>query len=208
MTYLKEKKDVAGYMLRLYEKGLTTCSGGNISLKISDEIILITPSQTDKGKLKYNDIACIDLDGKNLTPNIKISMESKMHLALYKKRSDINAIVHAHPVFATAFTLSDEPFETDLTGETRAMLGNPAIAGYKLMGTKELAKEVAKVCIKSNVVLMKNHGILTMGKSLFEAYDRMELTEINAKMLFISKLMSFSNRLNNNLLLEIDQLFL
>lgn len=207
MSYTKEKNEISGFMQRLYNKGLTTCSGGNISLRISEKNMLITPSRTDKGNLSPEEICALDMDGNITISGINISMESKFHMAIYKKRPDINAIVHAHPVYATAFSLSDEKFDTSLTGETRALLGTPVIAGYKLMGTEELAAEVSSVCEHSNVIIMKHHGIITVGKTLFEAYDRMELCEVNAKMLYISRIMGFSARLSKNQLDEIDMLF-
>src|SRR5512133_2129948 len=102
--FKSERKEVARFMRRLYKQGLTTTSGGNISLKINEEIILITPSATDKGRMKWNDIGIMKTDGENLTPDLKPSIEYEMHLSIYRKKEQTKAIVHAHPVFASAFT--------------------------------------------------------------------------------------------------------
>lgn len=207
MSYTKEKNEISGLMQRLYNKGLTTCSGGNISLRISEKTMLITPSRIDKGNLSPEEICTLDMDGNITISGLKISMESKFHTAIYKKRPEINAIVHAHPVYATVFSLTDKKFDTSLTGETRALLGTPSFAAYKLMGTEELAAEVSEACVHSNVIIMKHHGIITLGKTLFEAYDRMELCEVNAKMLYISGIMGFTERLSKNQTDQIDKLF-
>ena len=103
-NYKKERKEVAMFMRRLYRQGLTTTSGGNISLKISDDIIVITPSATDKGRMRWKEVGIMTLAGENLTPELKPSIENEMHLSIYRKKKEISAIVHAHPLFASAFT--------------------------------------------------------------------------------------------------------
>ena len=85
-------------MRRLYRKGLTTTSGGNISLRITDDIIAITPSATDKGRMRWKEVGLMTIPGENLTPGLKPSIESAMHLSIYKRKSDTKAIIHAHPV--------------------------------------------------------------------------------------------------------------
>ena len=103
-NYKKERKEIAMFMRRLYRQGLTTTSGGNISLKISEDIILITPSATDKGRMRWNEVGILNIKGENLIPALKPSIETEMHLSIYRKNKDVKAIVHAHPVFASAFT--------------------------------------------------------------------------------------------------------
>src|SRR5512145_315652 len=102
-NYKTLRTEIACFMRRLYKRGITTASGGNISIRI-DEGILITPSAVDKGSIKGKQIGLVSFDGKNVTPELKPSMETGMHLAIYKSRPDINVIVHAHPPFATCFT--------------------------------------------------------------------------------------------------------
>jgi ribulose-5-phosphate 4-epimerase/fuculose-1-phosphate aldolase len=97
------RKEVARFMRRLYKRGLTTASGGNISIRLQDGI-LITPSGLDKGTIKGNQIGLISFTGENLSAALKPSIEFAMHLAIYKSRPDVFAIVHAHPPLATSFT--------------------------------------------------------------------------------------------------------
>lgn len=201
----KVKKSIANFMNRLYDKGLTTTGGGNISYKKGDKIY-ITASQTDKGNMKPSQIGVIDLDGKNQTPHIKLSMETQMHLLIYAQRSDINAIVHAHPFTATTLTAEKNLINTNFNGETRAMVGVPAFAKYQLMGTDALATEAAKAAKQSNVILLQHHGILTLGKNLLEAFDRLELTEMAARATVIRAQMRIKEKLSEEELGQIDKL--
>jgi L-fuculose-phosphate aldolase len=206
MEYIEYQKMVAYFMRRLYERNLTTTSGGNVSQRV-DDLILITASQTDKATIDESQIGIVSITGENLTPNLKISMEAKMHQAVYQSRPDVKAIVHAHPVFATSFAIARKEIKTNLSGEARAILGKPVMASYELMGTRELADKVAHVSLSGNVILMENHGILTVGESLLQAYDRMEVLEASAKMTFITSILGNAKELSESELNAIDKLF-
>jgi len=206
MEYLEYRKEVAHFMRRLYEQKLTTTSGGNVSLRI-DNIVLITASQTDKAIIDESQIGLITMKGNNLSENLKISMESKMHLAIYSRRPDVKAIVHAHPIFSTSFAIAGKEIKTNLASEARAILGVPVKSAYVLMGTQELADKVADASLKGNVILMENHGILTVGENLLQAYDRMEVLESAAKMTFITTLLGGGKELTDEELKSIDKLF-
>ena len=103
MNSLKHKQQVADIMQRLYSRGLTTCSGGNVSLRAENGHVFITPSQIDKGNIRPEEVAELDAEGKLLSPELKPSMETGMHLEIYRQRPDVQAIVHAHPPKATAW---------------------------------------------------------------------------------------------------------
>ena len=139
---IKEKQAVADCMNRLYHQGLTTTSGGNISLRIPGGLVLLTPSATDKGNMDAEQIAVIGIDGANHTPNLKPSIETSMHLEIYKRHSRVHAIVHAHPPMASAFVAARKPINVRLIAEAYAIVGEPAIAPYALMGSAELAASV------------------------------------------------------------------
>lgn len=215
------RKDVACFMQRLYNRGLTTASGGNISYRV-DQGFFITPSALDKGLIKSKQIGMMTFKGKNLTPDLKPSMESEMHLAIYQKRPDVHAIVHAHPPVASSFTAMKKEINCKLTAEARAILGTPVTVPYALMGTKELAVAVAdaastnhntgksndreKSPVFPNVILLENHGIVCLGKNLLTAFDRMEVLEAAAKMTLITCLMGNESSLNSDQLNQIDRL--
>jgi L-fuculose-phosphate aldolase len=204
--YKPERKEVARFMRRLYSHGLTTTSGGNISLRISGDIIAITPSATDKGRMSWKEVGIMTMNGENLTPDLKPSIEAEMHLSIYR-RKDVKAIVHAHPTFATAFTAMKSKINTCLTAEACAILGEPVFVRYALMGTKTLAKIVAKSIDKSDILLLENHGILTVGTGLLQAFDKIEVLENAARMSVIAEVMGNKKALSKTRISEIEKLF-
>ncbi len=198
-----ERAEVAYFMKRLYEKGLTTTSGGNVSLRVGADKILVTPSLFDKGRLSGDQVGIITLSGENLTPELTPSMEISMHLAVYKQRPDVRAVVHAHPTWATAFTAMEKEINTRLIAESWAILGIPLRAPYALQGTPQLAENVAQAARESDVILISNHGIVTTGTSLLQAYDRMEVLEEAARMTILTTMMKESKELGTDQLQEI-----
>jgi len=205
--YKAERKEVARFMRRLYRQGLTTTSGGNISLKVSEEIILITPSATDKGRMKWKEVGIMSVLGENLTPGLKPSIEAALHLGIYKKNSEVLAIVHAHPVFASSFTAMKCDINTSLTAEARAICGEPEFVPYAVMGSPELAEVTAENSADSDVLLLENHGILTTGKTLLSAFNKLEVLESAAKMTLIVGLAGKKRTLSPARLRELDKLF-
>ena len=205
---LKEgREEIAYFMRRLYERGLTTTFGGNLSVRFSEDQILITPSSSDKGRMKGSEIGIMSTGGKILS-KFKPSIESSMHLKIYEARPDINAIVHAHPVVASTFAATNARINCRLLAESYAILGKPAYAPYRLMGTEKLAEVVAETAKSANCIIMKNHGAITVGKSLLEAFDRLEVLETCAKMTLISEgfLKKEIRLLDDGELLDIDRL--
>lgn len=207
MDFLREREEVAYFMRRLYNKNLTTTSGGNISLRVGENQYLVTASQTDKGRMSHHDVGLVNPDGKSIATRFNASMETGMHLAVFKQRKDAYAIVHAHPIFATAFAITNQTVNCKLMGEARAICGEAAIAQYKLMGTTELARVVAQATEKANIVQMENHGVLAVGNSLLEAFDRLEVFEASAKLTFITEIMGSVKELSPEQLNQIDALF-
>jgi L-fuculose-phosphate aldolase len=206
-AYKNERRQVASFMRRLYKQGLTTTSGGNISLRISEDIILLTPSSTDKGRMKWREIGIMSILGENLTPDLKPSMESEMHLSIYRKMKDAQAVIHAHPVFASSFTALKSDIRTDLTAEAYAVLGEPIKVPYALMGTEALAKLVSESALNSGVLLLENHGVLTTGENLLQAFDRIEVLENAAKMTLIAEITGKKSPLSLSRLSAIKKLF-
>lgn len=180
------KKSIVYFMKRLCDSNLTTSLGGNISFKLSDSEILITPSSIDKAELKEEEIVVLDMDGNIKEGIYKPSMEYMMHLAVYQIKPDISAIIHAHPHYSTLFSAAKMPINLNFTAEACKNVKDIGLAEYRMMGSKELADEVAEKAKCNNIVLMQNHGVLTMGKDLLEAFYRMEVLEQAAKMTYHS----------------------
>lgn len=207
MELEKLKGEVAHFMRRLYERRLTTSLGGNISLKASGSLILITPSGMDKGRIRPEQIGQIGAGGGNLTPALKPSMETPIHLALYAARPDIRAVVHAHPVAASSFAASERKINCRLIAESRLFLKEIAIAPYACMGTPALARSVVQALgERGNAVLMVNHGALTVGSNILEAFERMEVLESAARITLLTDLLGRQRELRPDQLDALDDL--
>jgi L-fuculose-phosphate aldolase len=204
-TYKPEREQLAYFMRRVYEKGLSTCSGGNLSVRTPSGHILITPSALDKGRIEAGQICMLSPRGENLTLALKTSIETEMHRGAYAARPDIAAIVHAHPVTATSFTAMNAKIDTTLTAEAYAVLGRLAWARYALMGTGALAQIVAESLKDANIVLMENHGVMAVGSTLLEAFDRLEVLEAAAKMTLFTRIMGGSTPIQGERLEELDR---
>lgn len=201
---LSEREQVAYFMRRLYRQFLTTTSGGNISCRTADGNIAITASQTDKCEQSWETVGILTPEGESLTPELKLSIESGLHLAIYAARPDVSAIVHAHPVTATFFCTTDVPINMHLTAEAYAVAGEVVRIPYALMGTQELARLVAENMKDCDCGLMDNHGVITVGKSLLSAFDKMELLENAAKQTLMSQTIQ-ARSLTSAQLLELDR---
>lgn len=171
------REQVAVMMARLYRRGLTTSLGGNVSLRVDDESFLITPSGLDKSALRWDQIAQVTMKGENLS-SMKLSIETEMHRKIYLSRTDVHAVIHAHPVYVSAFSaLEGCPVNTHLTAETWLQLGEVAFVPYAKMGTEELARKVEEKSLSSDVLVMENHGVTCLGRSLLEAFEKIDVLE-------------------------------
>lgn len=174
------RREVAYVARRLYAMRLTTTSGGNVSCRLDDGGFAITPSGTDKARIRAADVVLLALDGSSRTAGARPSSEFLMHLRIYARCRAVHAVVHAHPPCASAFACADTPIRRDLLAETYALLDEPVTAPYALTTTDELADTVAACAARSSCILMRSHGVTTTGATLLQAFDRMELLEAAA----------------------------
>jgi L-fuculose-phosphate aldolase len=164
---------------RMYNKNLIAGYEGNVSVREGDRVF-ITPSGVCKGFLTESDILEIDLSGNVLSGTKKPSSETKMHLAIYKNRKDVKAVVHAHPPVSTGFACAGKGLDMSLTAETVLLLGSIPLAPYGTPSTDTLAKSIVDY-LEYNAILLANHGAVTLGKNLDDAYFLMEQVEHYAK---------------------------
>ena len=163
----------------LYDRNLTVSAGGNMSVRLDDEYILITPSGRNKGTLAPEDMIVVSMDGEALGDE-KPSIETGMHLGIYRNNPDAGAVVHCHPLNCIALTMKGR-VRTDLTPEGVLLLGDVPTVGYMTPGTKELADAVAAHAA-SKAILLTRHGAVTVGRDLQQAFDRMEELEFQARL--------------------------
>ncbi len=164
---------------KLYNRKYVVGSGGNVSIKLNNKIY-ITPTGKCLGFLNKNDIAIIDLENNKIIGNP--TSELQMHLKIYENRDDIKAIVHTHSIYSTALPIANKEIKL-LTPESKIFLKELSYVNYFKAGSIELANEVSKK--KNDVIILKNHGIVCLGKNLMEAYLKTEVMEETSKLNYI-----------------------
>lgn len=170
MSFYNLKKQVYETALEIYTSKLVTGTWGNVSARIDESQLIITPSGMDYNSLEPEDMLVVNMAGQVVEGQYKPSIETPMHIEIYKHRPDINAIVHVHSPYATAFAVAHKPIPVILE-ETAQVIGHPIkVADYAICGSYELAREVTK-CINNNekAVLLANHGLVALGKDTKEA---------------------------------------
>ena len=191
----KEKRELCRICHLLYQKDLVTATDGNVSMQTEEGFILLTPSGKHKGMLEPEEILVLDSDGAVREGSGRPSKEYPMHRVVYEQRPEVNAVIHTHPVYTTAFALAGRNLPSDYLIEMPMMLGRTALAPFALPATKEMAEAVRPFLRECSAILLKNHGALTMGKDLTEAFCRMEVMESIAKTIILSAVIGKPERI-------------
>ena len=190
----KQRKEICETMRKLYERSLISSVGGNASFILRKKnAVLITPSGSNKKELVSKDIIKVNANGIVLGKG-KPSSETINHIEIYKTRADINAIVHAHPPFFTGIASSGCTPKA-ITPEQTLLANNITVIDFVVPG-KDSVVSLTKALEKSNVVIIKNHGVFSVGKDLMECFVRIEILEEVGKMLFAGKLFGGMNELS------------
>ncbi len=171
---------------RMWSKDYTDGNGGNITIRVGDNLVLCTPTLISKGFMQPADIALIDLDGKQLAGSRKRTSEAMTHIGIMKRQPLCKACVHAHPPHATAFAVARVQPPTCLIPEADIFLGKIALAPYQTPGSQENADTVGEVGKDNQCVLMLNHGVITWGKDVEDAYWKMENADAYCKTVWIA----------------------
>jgi L-fuculose-phosphate aldolase len=183
------KADICEVGRRLYERRYIAAGEGNVSIRVSDGELLATPTGVCKGYMTPDMIVTCDLSGKQLAGDMRVSTEIQMHLAVYKAREDVKAIVHAHPPTSTGFAVAGVPLNKAVLAEVVVTMGCIPLAEYGTPSTKELADSVERLVRMSDGLLLSNHGALTVGKDIFDAYYKMEVVEHFAEVSLVSRVL-------------------
>ena len=186
MDEYEVKQQICDIGRRIYERKMVAANDGNISVKVGENEFLCTPTGVSKGFMTPESICKIDESGKVLeaSEGFRPSSEIKMHLRVYEKRPDIRAVVHAHPVYATTFATMGEPLCRPIMTEAVVSLGCVPVAGYARPSTSDVADAVEEYVEHFDAMLLANHGALTYGETLLDAYHRMESVEFYAELLY------------------------
>ncbi len=184
------RAEIVDVCQRLSGSGLIAATDGNVSCRVGSGRMLITPSGIAKGDLAPADLLLTDLEGKVLVGGGKPSSEIRMHLLVYAKRSDVRAVVHAHPPMLTAFTLASIPFAADVLPEVWLTIGPVPTARYATPTTEEVPRSILPFIEDHHAILLERHGSLTLGKTLGEARSRLEKLEHAAHTIYFARMLA------------------
>ncbi len=174
---------------RLYAKGFVSATDGNVSTRTSRGSILTTRTAVNKGDVQAADILEVDEQGNVIAGEGKPSTEIGMHLFIYRKRADINAVVHAHPPYATGFATARQPIAGCVFPEVILGLGAIPLAEYATPSTAEVAEAIEPYVGSNDAILLANHGVVTAGTSCRDAYYKMEKVEHAAHIVFVARML-------------------
>lgn len=192
MTCLEQKlrEEICLVGRQMYEYRYIDGTAGNISARLDSHHVLITPSNLSKGFMKPEQIIIVDLDGNKVdtgetTRDLKPSSETPMHLEAYKRRPDVNGVVHAHPPFAVSLTMAGINMQTYTIPEAILLLGVVPNAPYATPTTTEDRDVISELATKHDAIMLSLHGSLTMGKDVWQAYMRLETLEHTAHLTYL-----------------------
>jgi L-fuculose-phosphate aldolase len=161
----------------LYRLGYMPGTSGNLSVRLSDERLLVTPTGVSKFLLRSADMVIVDLQGRQLDGYRKVTSEVSMHLAVYRHRDDVTAVIHSHPPVATSFACVGRGLDEMLCQEAVMTLGVVPLATYATTGTEEVAASLTPFIPDHDAILMANHGAVSYGATLLQAFQKMEIVE-------------------------------
>jgi L-fuculose-phosphate aldolase len=190
----------------LYQRGFIVGTEGNISVRVASDRCWITPTGCHKGLLRPEDLVLVDLQGRVHFGQGRPSSETPMHLALYQCRPDVRAVVHAHPPMATALTVAGYRLESALLPEAVVTLGDVPTVPYQMPTTPQFAREIGDVMRHTEAVLLENHGSVTIGSSLLDAFNRMEVVERVAQIFYLAQTLGRVQRLSETDVADLQSL--
>ena len=172
---------------KIYHQGFVVATEGNLSVRIDQNTILATSSGVCKGELTPEDLVLLNLDGEILKNGKAPSSEIKMHLEVYRTRPEVNAVLHAHPPYAVSLTLVGISLDKPFLPESAILLGSVPTAPYGRPSTEQVAQSIQPFIKKTDTILLDRHGSLTVGKTMKEAYYKLEILEHTAHIIWLAR---------------------
>ena len=206
VSEFKIKEQMCDVGRRIWLKGFCAGNEGNHSYRIGDNRVLCTPTGISKGFLKPDDICVVDIEGKQIGGTRKRTSEILLHLAIYKARPDIKAVVHSHPPHATAFAVANVELPTCIHPEAEVFLGAVKTAKYVTPGDTRLGESILPYVKDSNAILLQNHGTVTFDKDMEGAYYKLEIVDAYARILILAKQIGSIRPLDANEMKELLEL--
>ena len=182
------KEEICEIGRRVYAKGFAAANDGNISVRVGPNEVVCSPTMICKGFMKPEDMCAVDLDGKQIAGTRKRTSEILLHLAIMRARPDVVACVHCHPPHATAFAVAREPIPQCILPEIEVFMGEVPIAPYETPGGQDFANTVLPFLKPgTNTIILANHGTISFGPTLEQAYWKTEILDAYCRILLLSK---------------------
>jgi L-fuculose-phosphate aldolase len=172
---------------RVYQKGFAAANDGNLSIRVGENEVLCSPTMICKGYMTPDDICAVDLAGNQIAGKKKRTSEILLHLSIMKAREDVKAVVHCHPPHATAFAIAGEPIPQCILPEVEVFMGEIPIAPYETPGTQKFADTVLPFLKGTSCIILKNHGTVSFGKTLEEAFWKTEILDSYCRILMLAR---------------------
>jgi L-ribulose-5-phosphate 4-epimerase len=203
MGWLKEKEEVLAAARKILEKGLVTGTSGNVSCRLAPEgkrsLLAITPSSRDYLTLEPDDIQILDFAARKVEGELNPSVETRLHIGIYKARKDVNAVIHTHSVFASAMAVAGISIPPIIDEQAAFLGGEIKLAKYAPSGTTELVKNAVAALGDRNAMLLANHGAVGVGANLPAALHACELMENTALIYLLALSTGSVNELPSNI---------
>jgi L-fuculose-phosphate aldolase len=185
----EHRRQICAAGFRIHQRGFVASTDGNISVRLDSNRILTSPTCISKGMMTPDDLVVTDYQGRKQAGGREPSSELGMHILIYRRRPDVNAVCHAHPPVATAFAAAGRPLDRPLLTEVVVGLGTIPIAPYATPGSQELLNSLEPYVQNHDAILMANHGVVTYGRDLLTAFLHMETVEHFAQVSLASQLL-------------------
>jgi L-fuculose-phosphate aldolase len=203
---LQARKDIVYYSHKTHAAGLVTATDGNLSVRLDEQHVLITPSGLRKEDMYIDAPIVIDMEGNPVAGDRKPSTEYKVHIEAYNQRPDVKAVIHAHPPKAIAFTIAGAPLDTCMLPEVVVTMGDVPVAPYAAPSTDALPESMRDLIARSDALMLARHGSVTVGPSLSEAFKRLEKLEHNAEIMIYARMLGGAQPFSQNQLQELEEL--
>jgi len=197
------RREIVDIGKKAYERGFVTATDGNISVRVMGDRFLITPSGSCLGELKPDQLVYVDFGGKVLSGG-KPTGELSMHLAAFRERPDINAVLHAHPPITTGFTIAGESLAQCVIPEVVMIFGTIPTTEYATISTDEGAEVIKKLIKNHDALILDRHGTITVGKNLLDAYRKLEKIEYCAQVTLVARQLGRVRTLSDDEIMKLD----
>lgn len=181
------RRDITEVCKRIYQKGFVASNDGNVTIRMSENEILATPTGMSKGDISPDQLIKVNMSGEIVAGFLKPSSELKLHIRAYEKRPDIRSVVHAHPPISTGFAVAGIALDQMAIPEVIATLGKVPLAPYATPSTDELAHTIDAYINECNAILLSNHGVLAVGSDIYSAYYTLERVEHSAHIILVAR---------------------